>query len=96
MLHDILSYAKSHDLRSLEFIAELALAEIDQPAGDLNQAREELERAVALIHPGPFDTEIGDRFTHEGYVKLSDIYRALNIPPKELVSIEVHSSFRFT
>jgi len=88
LLHDILSYAKSHDLRSLEFIAELALAEIDQPAGDLNQAREELERAVALIHPGPFDTEIGDRFTHEGYVKLSDIYRALNIPPKELVSID--------
>jgi CHAT domain-containing protein/Flp pilus assembly protein TadD len=88
LIHDILSYAKGHDLRSLEFMAELALAEIDQPAGDLNQAREELESAVALIHPGPFDTEIADRFTHEAYVRLSDIYRALNIPPKELVSID--------
>ena len=88
LVQDILSYAKSHNMRSLEFSAELELAEIYQPAGDLNQAREELERAAALIRPGPFDTEIGDRFTHEAYVRLSDIYRGLNIPPKELVSID--------
>ena len=55
LIHDVLSYAKSHNLRSLEFMSELSLAEIYQPAGDLSHAQEELERAVALIRPGPFD-----------------------------------------
>src|SRR5208283_4445893 len=53
LVHDVLSYAKSHDLRSLEFRAKLELAEIYQPAGDLDQARKELEEAVRLIIPGP-------------------------------------------
>ena len=88
LVTEILSYAKGHDLRALEFKAELELAEIYQPAGDLSQAREQLETATSLIRPGPFDEEIEDRATHEGYVRLSDIYRALNTPPKELVSID--------
>jgi CHAT domain-containing protein len=88
LIEEILAYAKSHDSRVLEFNAELELAEIYQPAGDLNQAREQLETATSLIRPGPFDEEIEDRATHEAYVRLSDIYRALNIHQKELVSID--------
>lgn len=95
LVNEILSYAKSHNIRVLEFRAELELGEIYQPAGDLNRAREELERAVALIRPGPFDTEIDDHATHEAYVRLSDIYRGLRIPPKELVSIERAFSISF-
>jgi CHAT domain-containing protein len=88
LVDEIVTYARNHNLRALEFSADLELAQIYQPAGDLNKAREELERAVALIHPGPFDTDIDDHTTHEAYVRLSDIDRGLNIPPKELVSID--------
>lgn len=88
VVKNVLAYAKSHDLRSLEFRADLELAEIYQPTGDLDQARDQLEAAVSLIRPGPFDSEIDDRATHEAYVRLSDIYRGLNIPQKELVSID--------
>lgn len=88
LVGEIVSYAKSRNLRRLEFSADLELAQIYQPAGDLDKAREVLESAVAMIHPGPFDSEIDDHSAHEAYVRLSDIYRGLNIPPKELVSID--------
>src|SRR5437016_5240025 len=51
-------------------------------------ARHALERAISIIHPGPFDNEIDNNSVHLAYVTLSDIYRALAIPTKELVSIE--------
>jgi CHAT domain-containing protein/lipopolysaccharide biosynthesis regulator YciM len=88
LVDEVVSYAKNHNLRPLEFLANLELAEIYQPAGDLKMAREALERAESLIHPGPFDAEIDNHSIHEAYVRLSDIYRALKIPSQELVSTE--------
>jgi CHAT domain-containing protein/tetratricopeptide (TPR) repeat protein len=88
LVHEIVSYARNEKMRPLEFLANLALAEIYQPAGDLKLAREALERAESLIRPGPFDAEIDNHSVHEAYVRLSDIYRALKIPSQELVSTE--------
>jgi len=88
IVEEILSYAKRHNLRELEFRASIMLAGIYQPAGENGKARDALERAISIIHPGPFDNEIDNNSVHLAYVTLSDIYRALAIPTKELVSIE--------
>jgi CHAT domain-containing protein/tetratricopeptide (TPR) repeat protein len=85
---EIVLYATSHNLRSLEFIANGVLGEIYQTAGDLSKAREAQERAEALVHPGPYDDEIDNHVVHETYVRLSNIYRSQGIPEKELVSID--------
>lgn len=85
---EIASYAHNNNLRRLEFSADGVLGEIYQTAGDLTKARDALEKAASLIHPGPFDDEIDDRSVHEDYVRLSNIYRGLGNPQKELVSID--------
>ncbi len=88
IIREIVSFAKRHNLRTLEFGAYLELAQIYQPTGDLDQAREALERAESLVHPGPFDSEIDNHLVLEAYSRLSDIYRTKGIPAKELISIE--------
>jgi tetratricopeptide (TPR) repeat protein len=85
---EITAYAKDRGLRGLEFSSYLELGEIYQPAGDMNEARAALEKAQSLVHPGPFDSEIDNHQVHEAYVRLSDVYRALALPTKELVSTD--------
>src|SRR5258708_801493 len=85
---DVASYAKRHSLRLSEFLAYGVLAEIYQPSGNLELAREELEKALSLVQPGPFDGEIDNHLVLEDYTRLSDIYRALRIPTKELLATE--------
>jgi CHAT domain-containing protein len=88
---EVASYAKRHSLRSPEFIAYGVLAEIYQPGGDLERARDALEKALSLVQPGPFDDEIDNRYVLEDYLRLADVYRALKSPSQELVSI--HKAF---
>jgi CHAT domain-containing protein len=88
LVEEIVSYAKSHNLRPLEFSADLELAEIYHPAGDFASAREVLEKAQAIVHPGPFDSEIDNRAVLETYVRLNEIYKALHMPTQELINID--------
>ena len=88
IVEEITAYAKERNLRGLQFSSYLELGEIYQPGGDVNDARAALEKAEALVHPGPFDAEIDDHQVHEVYVRLSDIYRALGLPTEELISID--------
>ncbi|HZV89180.1 MAG TPA: CHAT domain-containing protein [Candidatus Binatus sp.] len=84
---EIVSYARSHNLRPLEFYTDGILGEIYQTAGDLNKARDALEKGESLVRPGPFDDELNNITVHEDYVRLSNVYRALSMIPKELISI---------
>jgi CHAT domain-containing protein/tetratricopeptide (TPR) repeat protein len=88
IVEEIASYASRLNLRQLEFRAYITLAGIHQTAGEVAKARNVLEKATSLIHPGPFDDEIDNKAVHLVYVSLSDIYRKLQIPPKELLSID--------
>lgn len=88
LVEDIVSFAKRKHLRELEFRAYVTLGGIYQPAGETTKAEEAFEKAMALIHPGPFDSQIDNQAVHLVYVSLSDIYRKLAIPTKELMSIE--------
>jgi CHAT domain-containing protein/tetratricopeptide (TPR) repeat protein len=74
--------------RELEFRAYLTLGGIYQGAGQLGEARDALERATSLVHPGPFDEEIEDKTVHQAYVSLAEIYGKLQIPRKELLAID--------
>jgi CHAT domain-containing protein len=73
--------------RQLEFFAHMVLAEIYQPAGDFEHARDVLEKAQALIRPGPMDSEIASKSVVEDYTRLADVYRALQKPTGELFAI---------
>jgi CHAT domain-containing protein/Flp pilus assembly protein TadD len=88
LVQEIISFAKSHSNRVLEFSAYLELALIHQSAGELSEARNALENAKSLVEPGPFDSNIDNHSVHEVYVHLADIYRALGLPTRELVSID--------
>jgi CHAT domain-containing protein/tetratricopeptide (TPR) repeat protein len=88
LVESSIAYAQRHNLRPLEFTGYLVLAEIYQPAGDLAGAREVLEKAQAMVHPGPFDSEINNRAVLEAYVRLNEIYKALNLPAQELINID--------
>jgi len=88
LVEEIASYAKRLKLRELEFRANIMLAGIYQPAGDMAKSRTALERATSLVHPGPFDEELDNKTVHLAYVSLSDVYRKLEIPAKELISID--------
>ena len=56
------------------------LTEIYQPAGDLANARDALEKALSLVRPAPFDDVLNNRFVLEDYLRLADVYRALETP----------------
>ena len=85
---EVASYAQRHNLRGQEFIAYGVLSEIYQPAGDLERARDTLEKALSLVRPGPFDDELDNRIVLEDYLRLGDVYRALKIPTQELRAVE--------
>jgi CHAT domain-containing protein/tetratricopeptide (TPR) repeat protein len=88
IVEEIVSYAKRLKLRQLEFRAYITLSGIYQSSGELDKARSALETATALVHPGPFDEELDNKTVHLAYVSLSDVYRKLAIPTKELTSID--------
>ena len=88
---EVASYAKRHSLREQEFLAYGVLAEIYQPNGELEHARDALEKALSLVRPGPFDEEINNRVVLEDYSRLADVYRGLKIPTRELIAI--HKAF---
>jgi CHAT domain-containing protein len=88
LIHEIVSYAKRQNLREREFRAYITLAGIYQPAGRTEEARSTLEDAISLVRPGPFDEKLDNKTVHLAYVSLSDIYRKLQVPARELVSIE--------
>jgi CHAT domain-containing protein/tetratricopeptide (TPR) repeat protein len=85
---EVASYAKRRELRGQEFLANGVLAEIYQPNGDMEHAREAFVRALSLVRPGPFDEELDNRLVLEDYLRLADVYRALKAPTNELVAIE--------
>jgi len=85
---EVAAYSEKHGLRNLEFTAYVVLAEVYQPDGDLEHARDALEKARALVRPGPFDSEIDNHLVLEAYIRLSDVYRGLRIPIKELIATE--------
>lgn len=88
LVEEVALYAKRNNLRELEFRAYISLGGIYQPMGENGKARDALEKAISLVNPGPFDDQIDNQAVHLAYVSLSDIYRALAIPTKELISIE--------
>jgi CHAT domain-containing protein len=88
IVEQIVAYAKSHDLLKLEFSAYLELAEIFQPAGDTNNTRAVLEKAESLVRPGPFDAQMDNHLVYEAYIRLSDVYKTLGMPTRELTSID--------
>ena len=88
LLDQIAPYARAHHLRQQEFSTYLLEAEIYQPAGDLLHAREQLEKAQALVQPRPFDSEIDNHLVLEAYSRASDVYRGLQLPQKELIATE--------
>jgi CHAT domain-containing protein/cytochrome c-type biogenesis protein CcmH/NrfG len=85
---EVASYAERYSLRSQEFIAYGVLSEIYQPAGDLERARDTLEKALSLVRPGPFDDELDNRVVLQDYLRLGDVYRALKNPIQELRAVE--------
>ena len=85
---EVASYAERYNLRWQEFTAYGVLSEIYQPAGDLERARDTLEKALSFVHPGPFDDEFDNRVVLENYFRLADVHRALKTPIKELTAIE--------
>lgn len=88
LVEEVASYARRHQLRSLEFGADLQLGQIYQPDGDLERARDALEKAQGLVQPGPFDSELDNHLVLQAYTRLGDIYKAQNVPTKELVAID--------
>lgn len=76
--------------RRLEFLAYLAMAEIDapQPANQTEQARTALEKAQALIEPGPGDATIDYKSVSELYLRLAMVYGKLGDQEEELAAIE--------
>jgi CHAT domain-containing protein/tetratricopeptide (TPR) repeat protein len=88
VVQEVASYAEQHKLRELEFRANITLAGIYQPIGESGKARAALEKATSLVQPGPFDQELDNKTVHLAYVSLADLYRKLELPTKELVSID--------
>ena len=85
---EVVEIAARNQNRALLFNANMILAEIYQPLNRLNEARTVLEKAQSLIKPGPADSEIDNKQIVETYGRLADVYKALQIPIKELVSLE--------
>ena len=85
---EILKLAEKNHNRQRQFFTNMVLAEIYQPADKFQEARSVLETAQALIRPGPADSEIDGKLVLETYGRLADVYKALQLPIKELISLE--------
>ena len=85
---EILNLAEKNRNRQLQFSTQMILAEIYQPEGKSQEARSVLEKAQALIRPGPADSDIDGKLVLETYIRIADVYKVLQLPIKELVAIE--------
>jgi CHAT domain-containing protein/tetratricopeptide (TPR) repeat protein len=74
--------------RRAEFLAYLGMAEIYQPENQIEQAKSALEKAQALIDPGPGDPTLGIEAVTETYMRLSAVYEKLGDPESELAALE--------
>ncbi len=85
---EIAEMATKTQNRPLLFTSNVILAEIFQPSGKAQEARDVLEKAQTLIRPGPTDAEIDGTLVSELYLRLADVYKALHFPIKELVALK--------
>ena len=74
--------------RRAEFLAYLAMAEIYQPANQMEDAKTSLEKAQALIDPGPGDPTLGYQTVAELYLRLGAVYEKLGDQEKQLAATE--------
>ncbi|MGA8221051.1 MAG: CHAT domain-containing protein, partial [Candidatus Acidiferrales bacterium] len=74
--------------RRAEFLAYLAMAEIYQPANQMEDAKTSLEKAQALIDPGPGDPTLGYQTVAELYLRLGAVYEKLGDQEKQLAAVE--------
>ena len=88
LLKEILGIANRTNDRRMQVVTDGLLATLYQSAGKLQEARSVLEEAQALIRPGPGDSEIDGKVVLETYGRLADVYKALQLPIKELVAYE--------
>jgi tetratricopeptide (TPR) repeat protein len=88
LTEEVVELTKRRNLRPLQFSAYLVMAEIYQPMGDLVNARAVLEKAQALVQPGPSDPAIDNKQLLEAYNRLGDIYREQHNTAKELIEAE--------
>jgi tetratricopeptide (TPR) repeat protein len=80
--------AEKNQDRVALFTAYGVLAEIYQPLDRFQDARNVLEKATALTKPGPTDSELDAKALIEDYTFLADDYKGLQLPIKELISLE--------
>ncbi len=88
LISDVSEYAKQHNLRLLEFGSYLEAGQIYYSNKDLTHAQAVLERAEAMIHPGPYDSEINNQGVIGLYARMADIYKTLGNPTQELIAID--------
>lgn len=74
--------------RRAEFLAYLGMAEIYQPENQINQEKSALEKAQAIIEPGPGDPTLGIEAVTETYMRLSTVYEKLGDQERELAALE--------
>ena len=74
--------------RQVEFVAYAVMAEIYQPANQIEQAKTALEKAQALIEPGPGDATLGYGAVEEVYLRLGAVYEKLGDQEKQFAAIE--------
>lgn len=86
--NQIVEIARNTNNRQLQFLAYVVLAEIYQPAGNLQQARDVLEKAQAMVKPGPMDSEIDNKTVIEDYTRLAEVFKQLNDPIREVIELE--------
>ena len=88
LINDVSDYARRHELRLLEFGAYIEAGQIYYSNKDLSHAQAVLERAEAMIRPGPYDSEINNQGVIGLYARMADIYKTLGNPTRELVALD--------
>jgi len=88
LITDVNEYAKRHNLRLLEFGSYLEAGQIYYSNKDLAHAQAVLERAEAMIRPGPYDSEINNQGVIGLYARMADIYKTLGSPTRELIALD--------
>lgn len=76
------------EARRAQFLAYLGMAEIYQSANQMQSALTALEKAQALIEPGPGDPSLGNEAVTETYLRLSTVYEKLGDQEKQLAALE--------
>lgn len=86
--NELAQTANRVNARRAEFLAYLGMAEIYQPENQIEQAKSALEKAQALIEPGPGDPTLGIEAVTETYMRLSAVYEKLGDQESELAALE--------